>query len=610
MHNQSKRTKAELLQELEALQQRIRKLEKKDGKHRKTEVQLRTSVKGALKEGEQRYRMLAEVSFAGILISENGIIVDLNDQLAELSGYQREELLGQSVMILVAPESHEDAARAIQANRLEPYEITALRKDGSVFPVEVRARMTRVKDRTLRFSVVQDISDRKHMESVLRASENKFATAFLTSPDSININQLEDGLYLEINQGFTELTGFTRDDVAGKTSLEINIWANPEDRAKLIAGLKKDGEVKNLEAPFRLKSGAVKVGLMSAKIIDINGRRCILSVTRDISDRKKIEQELRSHEEKLRLLTDNMVDIISQIDSDRNFIYVSPSLKRVFGYEPNEILGKPAFELIHPDDIEPALTKVLETRKRGETSLLLRYRWRHANGSYLWVESATRLLNDEQGRPFGAIFGTRDITERELAEQKIQALHNELLLAYDETLEGWSRALNLRDPNTDGHSKRVVDMTVRLAKAVGIPESEIIHVRRGAILHDIGKMGIPDHILLKPEPLTDKEWQTMRLHPVFAYNMLANIPFLKPALDIPYYHHEKWDGSGYPRGLKGADIPLAARAFTIIDTLDALTSDRSYRLAWERATALDYIRARSGSWFDPEIVEMFFDTIV
>ena len=200
-----------------------------------------------------------------------------------------------------------------------------------------------------------------------------------------------------------------------------------------------------------------------------------------------------------------------------------------------------------------------------------------------------------------------ELSRDELAERK--RIEEELRTAYDETLKGWSLALNLRDANTDKHSQRVVDMTVKLARKVGIPEKELIHIRRGAILHDIGKMGIPDNILLKPSPLTDEEWKIMRQHPVFAYEMLSDIPFLKPSVDIPYNHHERWDGSGYPRGLEKEEIPISARVFSIIDILDALTSDRVYRPAWKTEDAIVYIKNQAGTRFDPKIVRVFLDMI-
>lgn len=185
----------------------------------------------------------------------------------------------------------------------------------------------------------------------------------------------------------------------------------------------------------------------------------------------------------------------------------------------------------------------------------------------------------------------------------------DLLQAYDTTIEGWSHALDLRDIETEGHSTRVSDLTMKLARMAGMTEEELVHVRRGALLHDIGKMGVPDHILLKPDKLTDEEWIAMRKHPQFAYDMLSPIAYLKPALDIPYCHHEKWDGTGYPRELKGEQIPLAARLFAVVDVWDALRSDRPYRAGWSKEKALEHIRSLVGTHFDPKTVELFLRLI-
>lgn len=192
---------------------------------------------------------------------------------------------------------------------------------------------------------------------------------------------------------------------------------------------------------------------------------------------------------------------------------------------------------------------------------------------------------------------------------ELQRSNLELMLAYDSTLEGWSKALDMRDRDTEGHTRRVTEMTERLAAEFQIKESDRIHIHRGAILHDIGKMGIPDNILLKEGPLFDDEWKIMRRHPILAMEMLSSIAYLRPALDIPLCHHEKWDGSGYPRGLRGEQIPIAARIFAVADVFDALTSDRPYRPAWSVEQALEYIRSGSGTHFDPEVVEVFMRVI-
>jgi putative nucleotidyltransferase with HDIG domain len=180
-------------------------------------------------------------------------------------------------------------------------------------------------------------------------------------------------------------------------------------------------------------------------------------------------------------------------------------------------------------------------------------------------------------------------------------------LAYDETLKAWATALALRDKETAGHSNRVSDLSMRLAHAIGISETQMLHIRRGTLLHDIGKMGVQDTVLLKAGELTDAEWEQMRQHPTIAYELLKPIAFLEKSLDIPYCHHERWDGTGYPRGLKGEEIPLAARIFTICDVYDAMTSDRPYRRAMPIAEVLAYIQLHSGSIFDPNVVKVFLE---
>jgi len=193
--------------------------------------------------------------------------------------------------------------------------------------------------------------------------------------------------------------------------------------------------------------------------------------------------------------------------------------------------------------------------------------------------------------------------------ENLQRANLELSLAYDETIEGWSRALDLRDKETEGHTQRVTDLTLKLAQAMNVSSADLVHIRRGALLHDIGKMGVPDSILFKEGPLTDEEGAIMRQHPQFAYDMLSPIEYLRPALDIPYCHHEKWDGSGYPRGLKGEEIPLAARLFAIADVWDALTSDRPYRKAWSQQEAFEYLQKEAGKSFDPQVVQTFLNIL-
>lgn len=191
--------------------------------------------------------------------------------------------------------------------------------------------------------------------------------------------------------------------------------------------------------------------------------------------------------------------------------------------------------------------------------------------------------------------------------ESLRRSNQELLEAYDSTIEGWSKALEMYDRETEGHTQRVTDMTLALARGMGIDGQELVHIRRGALLHDIGKMGVPGEILNKPGSLTGEENAIMRQHTEFAEEMLSKIAYLQPALEIPLYHHERWDGSGYPKGLRGEEIPLAARIFAVVDVWDALTSDRPYRDSWQQGQVLEHLRAASGTEFDPCVVERFMD---
>jgi len=200
--------------------------------------------------------------------------------------------------------------------------------------------------------------------------------------------------------------------------------------------------------------------------------------------------------------------------------------------------------------------------------------------------------------------------ERHHAELDVRHLHDDLEIAYETTLEGWSQALELRDKETEGHSQRVTALAIKLGQKCGLDEGEIKNIRYGALLHDIGKMGIPDNILNKQASLTPEERQIVEQHPQIAYDLLKKIEFLKDAIEIPYSHHERWDGSGYPQNIQGKNIPISARIFAIVDNWDALSTDRPYRKAWSNEKVVAYFREHTGKIFDPKVVDIFLDQVV
>jgi PAS domain S-box-containing protein len=325
------------------------------------------------------------------------------------------------------------------------------------------------------------------------------------------------------------------------------------------------------------------------------------------AERIHMQRALLDSEAQFRLLAENASDMISRLSTTGQMLYVSPACKTILGYTPEELTGTSSFDIIHEEDrqnVKDLFTGKLFDTTRGTT---VSYRALHKDGIYVWLETSAHAIIDLQsGSIIEVHSASRDITERKKAEKALQDAHENLQEAYQRTIEGWVRALDLRDRETEGHTQRVMELTIRVARTLGLfSEEELSHIRRGALLHDMGKMAIPDEILQKPGPLNEQEWEKMRQHPRYAYEMLSPIAYLQPALEIPFCHHERWNGSGYPRGLKGEEIPLSARLFAIIDVWDALCSDRPYRKAMPKSEVISYLREKSGELFEPGLVDIF-----
>jgi PAS domain S-box-containing protein len=314
---------------------------------------------------------------------------------------------------------------------------------------------------------------------------------------------------------------------------------------------------------------------------------------------------LQNSQEQLRMLIDALPDFIIFKDGEGRWLDVNNVGEKLFRISTRQYYGLTDLQLAEQlSDFRELLTRCYRTDEDTWTQQRLTRCLINdfpAQDRFLNYELVKVPIFYPDGKRKGMVTIGRDITTLVESEQRI-------LQAYDSTLEGWAMAIELRDKTTDNHSQRVVQMTERLAQILGVPEEEMIQIRRGALLHDIGKISIPDSILCKPGPLTNEETNVMRRHPEYAYRMMCHIEFLRPALDIPYCHHEYWNGSGYPRGLKCDEIPFAARIFSVVDVWDALTSDRPYRKAWTREKALDYIQSLSGTQFDPQVVKTFIDS--
>lgn len=353
-----------------------------------------------------------------------------------------------------------------------------------------------------------------------------------------------------------------------------------------------------------LKSGALDYVVKSPEsMLDMpHLARKALDQWKARADRIHMQEALSESEAHFRLLAENASDMITRLNTSGEMFYISPACKTILGYNPEEMVGQKTFDIIHPED-HPQVKELFQ-QTPGDAPYTVTYRARHKDGHYVWLETSARAILDPN-LVIEIQAASRDITERKRAEEALQLAHNQLRDAYERTIEGWVRALDLRDRETEGHTQRVTEITIKVAKQLGFSEEELSHIKRGALLHDMGKIAIPDEILQKPGPLNEAEWERMRQHPMYAYEMLSPIAYLHPALDIPFYHHERWNGSGYPHGLKGEQIPLSARLFAIVDVWDALRSDRPYRKAIPREQVIDYISENANALFDPKLVDLF-----
>ncbi|MFN2145954.1 MAG: HD domain-containing phosphohydrolase [Anaerolineales bacterium] len=316
--------------------------------------------------------------------------------------------------------------------------------------------------------------------------------------------------------------------------------------------------------------------------------------------------EIEEREEQLRTLINAMPDFVILKDGAGRWQELNNSGATLFGFENISIADKTDLQLAQE---YPDLNELLNWCYISDEET-----WSSGKVTSCQIESfpidsvprSFEIVKVPVYRPDGGRKGLvtigRDITQIKKSKQMLEA-------AYDTTLAGWARAVELRDRTTQDHTDRVVALAVKLARLVGLPEEDLVHLRRGAMLHDIGKISMPDAILTKPGALTEEEFRTMQQHPEIAYRLLAHIAFLEKALDIPYCHHERWDGSGYPRGLESESIPIMARIFALADVWDALTSDRPYRSAWSEAKALAYIRENAGTHFDPSITPLFVEML-
>ena len=446
-----------------------------------SDVTERKQAEATARESEALYRSILDASPDAVtLVDLEGSVRTASRAASPMFGYEREEdVVGRSLTEFLVPEDRARAkaaiARLLHGDRRGPEEYRGLRADGSSFPVEARGELVRDADGqavSLVFSI-RDVTERKRSHDALELSEAKFATAFRTSPDAINLNRASDGLYLDVSDGFTEITGFTRDDVRGKSSTDLAIWAGPEGREQIVRALQADRIVRGLEMRFQRKDGSLGTGLMSARVIDVDGEPCILSTTRDITESKRMEAALRESEQRYRTVADNTYDWEWWTAPDGRYLYVSPSCERISGHSAHDFLAEPEllYAITHRDDV----AKLRAHMEAGASHLPqghhLEFRITTPSGEERWIEHLCHQVVDAHGAHLGHRGSHRDITERKQAEDEIRRLNAELeervvsrtaeLAAANSELESFAYSIShdLRAPlrAIDGFSQMVFE---------------------------------------------------------------------------------------------------------------------------------------------------------
>jgi PAS domain S-box-containing protein/putative nucleotidyltransferase with HDIG domain len=631
------------------------KPEMKDGKTSRIlgvfqDITERKQSEQSLRESEERYRSTLENMMEGCqIIGHDWRYLFINDSAAGQGKLKKDELIGHTIMEcypgIEKTDMFAELRRCMDDRTSHLMENEFIYPDGSkgYFELSIQPVPNGI------FILSNDITERKQADETLQQSEKRFRALVEHSMEEISLVDSDGTLTWESPTSRRPL-GYPPNSIVGHNLFDL---FHPDERAVVTQLLeqtvKHPGSVQ--EALFRLRHQDGSWRWMEGFLTNLLDEPAVQSVVinyRDITERKLAEVRIQRQLEHLTALSG--IDRVISANFDLKL-----SLSEILNHVTKE-LGVDAADILI---LNPGLQMLEYGAERGFRTKAIRNTHVRLGESYVGravlehqliqipdlreepksLSLTTRLTGEDficyYGVPLiikGQVKGVLEIFHRAAFEpdaewfaflntlagqaaiaveiatlfESLQDSNSELFLAYDATIEGWSHALDLRDKETEGHTQRVTEMTLKLARLFGLSEADLVQVRWGALLHDIGKMGVPDGILLKPGPLTDEEWVAMKKHPVFAYEMLSPIHYLRLALDIPYCHHEKWDGTGYPRGLKGEQIPLTARIFAVVDVWDALTSDRPYRQAWSEEKAREHIQAGAGTHFDPQVVNTFF----
>jgi PAS domain S-box-containing protein len=486
----------------------------------------------------------------------------------------------------------------------------------------------------------------KHrLELRLRETQDRYIAVVEQASEGILLIDPENYLVIEANLACLHMIGKEKLEIIGQPVYQI-FGVHFEHFKREFEHLLSQGQIDHGAQHVRRPDGTDCILDINLAVITYSRQRMICGMVRDITERRRADEQTQRQMERLASLRLVEMSITGRHDLQGTLATLLEQITTQLKVDAASIL------LLSPDQVLCcAAHRGFKTLWIEKTALRFGEGYAGLAAQERRIVHASNLDNPYESQKFipilldegfvsyfglplvvkDAVIGVLEVFQRSRLEPSVewleflkilagqaaiaidnislfdqqQAANRLLEIAYEATIEGWSRALELRDQETEGHTRRVSEMSVRLARSLGLSEQQVNQIRLGSLLHDIGKMGIPDSILLKPGPLTPEEWEKMRQHPLYAFRLLSPVEYLQPALEVAYCHHERWDGTGYPRRLAGADIPLLARIFAVIDVWDSLLNDRPYRARWDVQDVRRHILENSGSHFDPAVVQAF-----
>jgi len=610
-----------------------------------------------LRESEELFAKAFYQSPIGITLTnlEDMTVRDVNDAMLEMIGFTRDQIVGQKTLDLkldIAPEIRAAMVRKLQEGRwFHNQEVSIGLPNGETRYLLNSGALVDIGGKPHNLGLFQDITERKRAEHAVLKSEQQM-NALVSSLDDIIFEFDEQGTYLNIWAGNETLLVQPKEQLLGQRIVDALGDENGRPFNDAVKRVTSGGQSEIIEYSLDVLGGKRWfLASVSPIVAPDNSYRNASMLVRDISRRKRAEERIQNQLQRLHSLRDIdsiisssfdlnlsletiLSTVLAELKVDATDVLVFDSVSHLLeyraglGFRSKDLLGdelRIGEGIIGRSITERRPIHIRDLRERAHEFIRKNLLYEEKFIGYYCIP----LINKGQVKGVLEVFHRSELDPDQewvdflhtLAGQTAMAIENatlfddlqrsnlELGLAHDQTIEGWSRALDLRGRETGGHTQRVTQLTFRLGLEFGLGSTELLQIRRGALLHDIGNLGVPDQILFKPGPLTDEEWAKMRQHPQFAYDLISPIHYLLPALDIPYCHHEKWDGTGYPRGLKGEQIPIAARLFAVVDVWDSLCNDRPYRARWPQEKALEYIRSQAGTHFDPKCVELFLQVM-